>query len=178
MIDDAAGRADRVDELEHRTAGCRQVLDDENACAFRHVPFDLGVAAVALRRLADIDHRQAQALGEHGREGNAGRFAAGNHVEFLETGLTQDRGCGKIHHSRTDARVGNQLAAVDIDGARHAGRQLVGLIGTEVYSLDLPEHLGDQLSHNGLVGERVGKHQTLLQNSTAPRVFSDAQRSL
>lgn len=47
VIDNAACRADGVDEGEHRAAGRRQVLNDEHAGAFRHMAFDLSVAAMA-----------------------------------------------------------------------------------------------------------------------------------
>ncbi len=50
---------------------CRQVFDDEHARAFRHIAFDLGIAAMALRLLADIDHRQAETICQQGGEGDA-----------------------------------------------------------------------------------------------------------
>ena len=57
MVDDATGRTNGINELEHAAAGGRQVFDDENTRAFRHMAFDLGVTAMALGGLADIDHR-------------------------------------------------------------------------------------------------------------------------
>ncbi len=74
--------------------------------ALRHIAFDLRVAAVTLRLLADIDHRQAQAIGEQRGKGNACGFAAGDAIELLETGLAQHDAGSEIHDGRTDAREG------------------------------------------------------------------------
>ncbi len=65
-------------KVNMRTAGRRQVLDDEHARALRHHALDLRIAAVALRLLADIDHRQPEPVGQKGCERDAGRLAAGD----------------------------------------------------------------------------------------------------
>ncbi|MNT48412.1 hypothetical protein D3C72_1851930 [compost metagenome] len=82
--------------------------------------FDLGVAAMAFRLLAAIDHRQAKALGKEGGKGNAGRFTARHTVELLDTGLAHDSRRRKIHCRRADAREGDELAHIDVNRALHA----------------------------------------------------------
>src|ERR1043165_9081019 len=81
VADDPAGGADRADEVELRGALAREILDQQHARPLRHLALDLGVAAEALRLLADIEHRQGHALGDPGGEGDAGGLAAGDRGE-------------------------------------------------------------------------------------------------
>ena len=154
MIDRAAGFADGVDEGEHGAARCGQVLDDQHPRALRQFALDLRVAAMTLGLLAHIDHRQAEPLGQKGGKGNAC-----DAIELLETCLGQDGRRSKIHHGGADARIGDELSAIDVDRAHHAGRELVGLGGVEMHRLDFQKLAGDEFGDLRLVRKCVGKHR-------------------
>src|SRR6478736_816497 len=117
---------------------------------------------MTLRLLADIDHRQAEAIGEKGCKWDARSLATRHAIELLETGFAQNDAGGEIHHGRAHARKGEQLAAIDIDRARHAGGEFVGLRCIEVHRLDLPEHPRYEFRHHGAVGECRLDHRSLL----------------
>ena len=95
--DFAARRAQRLDEVQLGAAVGRQVLDQKDARAFGQMPFDLGVAAEALGLLAHVDHRQVEAFGDPGGEGDAGGLAAGNAVDRRMADLGLDLAHREIH---------------------------------------------------------------------------------
>jgi hypothetical protein len=97
-----------------------QVLYHQHPSPFRHVTLYLGVAAVALGSLADIDHRQAETLCKKGCKRNARGLATRNAIEFFEAGVAHDRGGCEIHDGGADAGIRDELAAIDVDGAHHA----------------------------------------------------------
>jgi len=69
-----------------------------------------------------------EAVGDPRRVGNARGLAAGDDVELLEAGVARQGRGGEVHQLRADARIEDQLAAVDVDGARPAGREDEGLV--------------------------------------------------
>src|SRR3546814_11359364 len=81
-----AGLADAVDEGQLAAAIGRQILDQQHPGAVLHLALDPGVAAEALRLLADVGHRQAHQLGHEGGERDAGGPAAGPAVDGLAAG--------------------------------------------------------------------------------------------
>ena len=95
-----AGGADRLGEADLRAAVGGQVLDEEDARALGERALDLGVAAEALGLLADVEHRQRQALGDPGGEGDARGLAAGDGVEAGEAGVAEQLGAGEVHQRR------------------------------------------------------------------------------
>src|SRR3546814_1341801 len=85
---------------------------------------DLGVAAEALRLLAHVEHRQAEPFGDPRREGDAGGLATGDAVDRLVAGLALNQRAGEVHELRAGAREGDDLAAVDVDGADRKSTRL------------------------------------------------------
>src|SRR3546814_10888869 len=92
---------------------------------------DLGVAAEALRLLAHVEHRQAEPFGDPRREGDAGGLATGDAVDRLVAGLALNQRAGEVHELRAGAREGDDLAAVDVDGARPPRREDEGIVRAE-----------------------------------------------
>ena len=78
-----------------------------------------------------------------------------------EAGVAQELGAGEVHQRRPDRRVGDELAAVDVDRRGEAGGQPVGLVAAEVHRADLEQHPGGQPRHLGVGGK-------LLANIAAP----------
>ena len=150
--------ADRVDEFQLRSAVRRQVLDQQHAVALAHLALDLGGAAVALGLLADIGHRQAHPLGHEGGKGDACGLAARDVVEGLQPRGLHHGAAQEIHQRGAHARVGDDLAAVDIGGRLLAGGMGVELIGVEMHRPDVEQHPGRKAGHGGAVRVGGGDH--------------------
>ena len=136
--------ADRIDKGQLRSAiGC-QVFHQEHPLPLAHRAFNAGVAAITFRFLAHIGHRQRHTLGHKGGKGDARRLATGDVVKGLKASVAHDRDGQKIHQGRTDARIRDQLAAVDIGGRGQAGGQRKGRLGIEMHRLDFQERPGRQ----------------------------------
>ena len=136
--------ADRVHEAQLAAAVRRQVLDQQHPLAFGHRALNPGVAAVALGLLADIGHGQAHPFGHEGGEGDARGLAARDVVERLESCVPHDGGGKEIHQRAADARVRDELAAVDVGRPLQARGVGVGLGRVEVDGPDLQQHPGGQ----------------------------------
>ena len=176
VIDLRAGGAQRIAEIDLAGAVGREVFDQQGAGAGRELALDLRIAAEALRLLADVLHRQHQPVGDPGREGNARCLAAGDAIERLVADIAGDHLRGEVHQSVAQPRVGDDLAAVDIDRARPAGREDERLLGIEVDRLDLQHHTGGLLGDRLLVGRRGGKiaHVVSFGSRLCPRVEAPA----
>jgi hypothetical protein len=140
-----------------RSAG-GEVLHQQRARALADVALDLRVAAEALRLLPHVLHRQAEAVGDPRRVRDAGGLAAGDHVELLEARVARERGDGEVDQLAADARVEDQLAAIDVHRARPAGGEDERLVREKQHSLHLQQHLrgrlGDECAVGGLHGRR------------------------
>ena len=110
------GFADGVHKGQLGAAIGRQVLNKEDALAFGHSPLNAGVAAVAFGFLAHVGHGQGHAFSNKRREGDARGFAASDVVECLKPCIAHDRYGEEVHQRRADARIRDQLAAIDIGG--------------------------------------------------------------
>jgi hypothetical protein len=149
VIDARAGGAQRVNEVDLAAAVGGQVLDEQDARAFFQLPLDLRIAAEALRLFAHVLHRHHHAVGDPRGEGNAGRFTAGHGVDLLVADIAQDRRFGHFHECAAHARVGNQLAAVDVHGAGPPRGEDERLFGVEMHGLHFEQNLG------GRIGDRL-----------------------
>src|SRR5690606_16842549 len=89
MIHNTSGRAYGVDKLEHAAAGSRQIFDHQDASALRHVPLDLCIAPVTLRRLSNVNHRQGEPLGQERSKRDPGCFTTCNTVKLFKAGFAQ-----------------------------------------------------------------------------------------
>src|SRR5205823_9555454 len=94
-----------------------------------------------------------EALGDPGGVRDAGGLAAGDHVELLEAHVARERRRGEVNQLAAYAWIEDELAAVDVDGARPAGGEDEGLFFEEQYRLDLEQHSGRDLGGERLVGE-------------------------
>ena len=157
-----AGLADRIDEAQLRAAVGGQILDQQHALAFGHRALDAGIAAVAFRLFAHIGHRQGEALGDHRGKGNARGLAARDVVEGLEARVAQHGDGQKIHQGRADARIADQLAAVDIGGRGQARGEREGRLGVEMHRLDFQKHPRGQAGDFFLGGIGGGDHRGIL----------------
>ena len=153
-----AGGAQRLGEPELRAAVGGQILDQQHPRALGQRPLDLRVAAEALGLLADVEHRQAEPLGDPGGEGDARGLAAGDRVELREAGVAQQLGAGEVHQRRPHRRIGDQLAAVDVDRRGEPGGELVGLVAAEVHGPDLEQHARRQPRHLRVGRKSVSEH--------------------
>ena len=151
VADLGTGGADGLDKAQLAAAVGRQILDKKHALAVADITLDSGVAAETLGLLADVMHRQAGALGKPGGKRNAGRLAAGHGVEAFIPDVIHDHGAAVIHHLRAHPRKGDDLAAVDIDRALHAGGQGERIVSAEKYRLDLEKHAGHRACDGGFV---------------------------
>ncbi|SIT48797.1 hypothetical protein BN2475_1140009 [Paraburkholderia ribeironis] len=149
VVHRGAGRAQRVDEVDLAAAVGGQVFDQQHALTFGQQTFDLRVTAETLGLLAHVLHRHHQAVGQPCRERNASGFATGHGVDLLVADVAQDGGLGHFHQTTAHARIRDQLAAVDINGARPAGRENVRFLRVEVHCLHFQQHFG------GRVGDRL-----------------------
>ncbi len=149
MVHRRAGGAQRVDEVDLAAAVGGQVFHQQHALAFGQQTFDLRVTAETLRLLAHVLHRHHQAVGQPCRERDAGGFATGHRVDLLIADVAQDGGFSHFHQATAHARIRDQLAAVDINRARPAGRENVRFVRVEVHCLHFQQHLG------GGVGDRL-----------------------
>ena len=95
---------------------------------------------------------QAEALGDPCGEGDARGLAAGHRVEALVAGARQHMGGGIVHRRGAQPRIGDQLAAVDIDRRGEARGQLVGRVGAKMHRLHLEQHPGDIAAHHRGIG--------------------------
>src|SRR5437879_1311154 len=120
VLDNRARLAQRLAEIDLRAPVGSEVLDQQRASALADVALDLRVAAETLRFLPHVLHRQRETLGDPRRIGNACRLAASDHVELLETDVARERRGSEVNQLTADARIEDELAAVDIHRARPA----------------------------------------------------------
>ena len=150
VVDDRPRVAQRLAEVDLGAAVGGEVLHQQRARPLQQMPLDLGIAPEPLRFLAHVLHRQHQRIGDPGRERDAGGLAAGDGVDALEADLLDDFRRGKTHQRAAHARIGNQLAAIDVDRARPAGGENERLVLAEMHGLHLEQgfggHLGDQIA--------------------------------
>ncbi|CAD9227132.1 hypothetical protein BCEN4_630017 [Burkholderia cenocepacia] len=137
--------AQRVDEVDLAAAVGGQVFHQQHARAFFQMAFDLRVAAETLRLFTHVLHRHHHPVRDPGRERDAGRLAARHRVDLLEADVARDRRFRHFHQRTAHARIRDQLAAVDIDGACPAGREDERFFGIEVHRLHFEQDFGGRI---------------------------------
>ena len=115
--------------------------------------------AIAFGLFAHIGHRESHALGNQSAKGNARCFTAGHIVKGFKSCVAHHGHGEKIHQSAADARIGDQLAAINIGRRRFAGGQNKGLICIEMYSLNFEQHPCCQACHFALVRKTCRNHE-------------------
>ena len=161
MVDDGARVAQRLTEADLALPVGGQVLDQDDARAGLEIALDQGVPAESLGLFADILHRQHQPVGDPGGERDAGGLAPGDGVDGFEPDLADDRRGGEIHQGLAHPRKRDQPAAIDIDRARPARGEPIGIVGAEAHRLDLDQHPRRHLGDQRLVRERRRQHPFL-----------------
>ncbi len=141
MLQDAAGFTDRIGEADFRATVRGQILDEEHTLTLAQISLDARIAPESLGLFADINHRQVKAIGDPSRERYPGRFATRDNIEGLEARAAHQFGHREIHQCRADARIRNQFATIDVDGARKAGCERERRIDAKMNRLDFQQHL-------------------------------------
>src|SRR5271166_6086668 len=139
VVDDRAGVAQGLAELDLGLAVGGEVLDQQGPLALRDIALDQSIAPEALGLLTDIGHRRHHPVGDPGGEGDAGGLAAGHDLDLLPADLAADLLDAQLTDLRTSAREGDDSAAIHIDGRLPAGGEGVGLGGADVERLDLQQ---------------------------------------
>src|SRR5208283_3865111 len=132
VVDDRAGVAQGLAELDLGLAVGGEVLDQQGPLALRDIALDQSIAPEALGLLTDIGHRRHHPVGDPGGEGDAGGLAAGHDPDLLPADLAADLLDAQLTDLRTSAREGDDSAAIHIDGRLPAGGEGVGLGGADV----------------------------------------------
>ena len=153
MLDLGPCGAQRIAEVRLAAAIRGHVLDQQDALPGGQMSFDLRVAAETLGLLAHVLHRQHQPVGDHGGERNARRLTAGDGVETLEPDVALDGRNGEVDQGPTDPGEGDQLAAIDVDGAGPARGENERLGGVEVDGLHLEQHFRGEFGNQSPFGE-------------------------
>src|SRR5207244_12159604 len=96
-------------------------------------------------------------------------LAAGDHVELLEAGVARQLCHGEVDQLAADARVEDELAAIDVHRARPARSEDERLRLVEQHRLHLEQHPGGDFGDERLVGEVHGR-----ADSSSPASYNRA----
>src|SRR5262245_11500093 len=155
----AARFAQRVDEVDLALAVGGEIFHQQDALAWNQLAVDLRAAAEAFRLLAHVLHRQVKAVGNPGRERNAGRLAARYGIDLVAADIALDGVNRKIHQGRADIRKRHQPARVVVNRAGPAAREDERLVAHEAYRARIEIHsrgqLGDGFWVKKLAGHRL-----------------------
>jgi len=128
VTDDRPGLPQGVAEGDLAAAFAGQILDEKHALPLTELTFDLSHPPEPLGFLADINHGQPHPFGDPCGKRNAGRLPSGDRVDRLVADLLTDDLDGHVHDLGAGARVADQLADIDVDGAAAAGREGEGFV--------------------------------------------------
>ena len=154
--------ADRIHKRQLRSAICGQIFDQQHPLTLSHCAFNAGIAAIAFGLFAHIGHRQSHPLGHPSTKRYPRRLPARHIVKGLKACVAHHGHSQKIHQNRANARIGNQLTAINIGRRRQPRGQGKRRLGIKMHRLDFQQRTRSKTGNFIAGRERSWDHRAVL----------------